>query len=43
LHAGEKMSCLSCHDPHAAAQANLIVSVKETANLCDACHGSQRK
>jgi predicted CXXCH cytochrome family protein len=38
LHEGEKMSCLSCHTPHASAQENLIVSVKGAQNICTACH-----
>jgi predicted CXXCH cytochrome family protein len=38
LHTGEKMSCLSCHTPHASAQENLIVSVKGAANVCSQCH-----
>jgi predicted CXXCH cytochrome family protein len=38
LHEGEKMSCLSCHTPHASAQENLIVSVKGAQNVCFACH-----
>jgi len=38
LHAGEKMSCLSCHTPHASAGENLIVSVKGARNVCSACH-----
>jgi predicted CXXCH cytochrome family protein len=38
MHAGEKMSCLSCHTPHASAGENLIVSVKGAQNICFACH-----
>jgi predicted CXXCH cytochrome family protein len=38
LRVGEKMSCLSCHTPHASAQENLIVSVKGVRNVCIACH-----
>lgn len=38
LHEGEKMSCLSCHTPHASAQENLMVSVKGAPNVCFACH-----
>ena len=38
LRAGEKMSCLSCHAPHASANENLIVSVKGAGNVCSACH-----
>jgi len=38
LRGGEKMSCLSCHTPHASAQESLIVSVKGGQNVCDACH-----
>jgi predicted CXXCH cytochrome family protein len=42
LRAGEKMSCLSCHSPHSAAQENLIVAVKgpKKENVCDACHNA---
>jgi len=38
LREGEKMSCLSCHTPHASAQENLIVSAKGARNVCFACH-----
>lgn len=38
LHPGEKMSCLSCHTPHASAEENLIVAVKGAQNVCFACH-----
>jgi predicted CXXCH cytochrome family protein len=38
MHPGEKMSCLSCHTPHASTDENLIVPVKGAANVCFACH-----
>jgi predicted CXXCH cytochrome family protein len=38
LHAGEKMSCLSCHAHHSSAQENLIVAVKGPGNVCTSCH-----
>jgi predicted CXXCH cytochrome family protein len=38
LHAGQKMSCLSCHTPHASAQENLIVAVKGPGTVCTECH-----
>jgi predicted CXXCH cytochrome family protein len=38
LHEGEKMSCLSCHTPHASTLPNLLVSVKGSGGVCDACH-----
>jgi predicted CXXCH cytochrome family protein len=34
-----KMSCLSCHQPHASAQPGLLV--KDQSNnmaFCDSCH-----
>jgi predicted CXXCH cytochrome family protein len=38
LHGGERMSCLSCHAPHASMLQNLLVSAKGGGNVCDACH-----
>ena len=38
LHVGEKMSCLSCHAPHASTLPNLLVLGKGGADFCDACH-----
>ena len=38
LHAGEKMSCLSCHAPHASTLPNLLVLPKGGGSVCDACH-----
>jgi len=38
LNGGEKLSCLSCHTPHASTVPNLLVSPKGNGNLCDACH-----
>ena len=43
LHEGQKMSCLSCHTPHAAGMANLLVSGKGARGLCDSCHGAVRE
>jgi predicted CXXCH cytochrome family protein len=38
LHAGERMSCLSCHAPHASMLPNLLVLPKGGGDACDACH-----
>jgi len=38
LHGGEKMSCLSCHAPHASTRPNLLVLAKGGEDVCDACH-----
>jgi len=38
LHAGEKISCLSCHDPHASTLPNLLVLANDGGNMCEACH-----
>jgi predicted CXXCH cytochrome family protein len=38
LHRGERMSCLSCHAPHASTLQNLLVSAKGGGDVCDACH-----
>ena len=38
LHGGEKMSCLSCHAPHASRLPNLLVLAKGGGDICDACH-----
>jgi predicted CXXCH cytochrome family protein len=39
LHKGEKMSCLSCHEPHATAQAKLIrAAAQKGTDICEACH-----
>jgi predicted CXXCH cytochrome family protein len=50
LHGGERMSCLSCHTPHASTLPNLLVLAKGGSDVCDACHraidkqkGVQRK
>jgi len=40
LHKGDKMSCLSCHDPHGSNSANLLVPAEEAGNFCDKCHGA---
>jgi predicted CXXCH cytochrome family protein len=38
LHAGEKISCLSCHDPHTSTLPNLLVLANDGGNICEACH-----
>jgi len=38
LSGGEKMSCLSCHAPHASTLPNLLVTAKGGGDVCDACH-----
>jgi predicted CXXCH cytochrome family protein len=38
LNGGEKLSCLSCHTPHASTLPNLLISPKGGGSLCDACH-----
>lgn len=39
LRAGENMSCLSCHQAHAADQAKLITTPKtNNGDICEACH-----
>jgi len=38
LEGGEKLSCLSCHTPHASTLPNLLVSARGGGNLCNACH-----
>lgn len=38
LHPGEKMSCLSCHQPHASSQDNLMIATKKGPSVCDKCH-----
>jgi len=38
LHPGEKMSCLSCHTPHASTLPNLLDMATGGENVCDACH-----
>ena len=36
---GERMSCLSCHQPHASAQPRLIRAVADQkTDVCDSCH-----
>ena len=35
----EKLSCLSCHQPHASAHANLLVNDQENNTaFCATCH-----
>ena len=38
LHAGERMSCLSCHSPHASTLPNLLALEKGGREFCGACH-----
>ena len=40
LNSGEKLSCLSCHTPHASTLPNLLVRAKGSRNPCDTCHQS---
>jgi predicted CXXCH cytochrome family protein len=43
LHGGERMSCLSCHSPHASMLPTLLISAKGGGDLCDACHQAIEK
>ena len=38
LHPGEKISCLSCHAPHASELPHLLVSANGGKSVCEACH-----
>jgi len=41
LHPGAKISCLTCHENHAAAREKLVRTVevdKKKMDVCDACH-----
>ena len=38
LHAGEKISCLSCHASHASTLPHLLLSANGAESVCDACH-----
>jgi predicted CXXCH cytochrome family protein len=38
LHVGGRMSCLSCHTPHASTLSNLLVLAKGGGDVCDVCH-----
>jgi predicted CXXCH cytochrome family protein len=38
LRGSEKMSCLSCHTPHASTLPNLLVLAKGSVDVCEACH-----
>lgn len=38
LRPGEKMSCLSCHQPHTSTLANLILAAKPGTDICETCH-----
>ena len=43
LHVGERMSCLSCHNPHSSTFPNLLAVPKGSANICNACHQAIEK
>ena len=43
LHAGEKISCLSCHASHSSTQPHLLVSANGGESVCDACHRAIRR
>ena len=38
LHQGEKMSCLSCHQPHTSTLPSLVLAAKPGTDICDTCH-----
>lgn len=39
LRKGEKISCLSCHQPHASAQPTLVRAAADPkTDICDSCH-----
>jgi predicted CXXCH cytochrome family protein len=44
LHPGQKMSCLTCHENHAAERDKLVRTVevkKQKMDVCDACHNAR--
>lgn len=44
LHPGQKMSCLTCHENHAADRDKLVRTVevnKQKMDVCDACHNAR--
>jgi len=43
LRMGEKMSCLSCHAPHASTQENLLALPNDGEEACNACHRAINK
>jgi predicted CXXCH cytochrome family protein len=43
LRLGERMSCLSCHTPHASTLPNLLVMAKGGGDVCEACHRAIEK
>jgi predicted CXXCH cytochrome family protein len=43
LRPGEKMSCLSCHQAHAASLPKLILAAKPGRNICDLCHQARQQ
>jgi len=38
LNPNEKMSCLSCHQPHSSTEQSLIIPSPKGKDLCDTCH-----
>lgn len=44
LHPGQKISCLTCHENHAAERDKLVRTVevnKQKMDVCDACHNAR--
>jgi predicted CXXCH cytochrome family protein len=44
VHPGQKMSCLTCHENHAAERDKLVRTVevnKQKMDVCDACHNAR--
>lgn len=38
LNPKEKMSCLSCHQPHSSSQQRLVIASVKGKDICDTCH-----
>lgn len=38
FHKGQPLSCVSCHNPHAAAMDNLLSDQFKSIKVCDECH-----
>lgn len=43
LRGGEKMSCLSCHNPHSSPIEKLAQQTKPGQDLCETCHDAVHK